>query len=679
MLFINDPISHFYHYTSAHQTLLSSSHVVHKSRHHQERHDNGVGPRRLFIETCVTMPGVAPTSQTLRTQHRASASVCPAPVAWSASPELRPCDRDAVTYELSPRFPLPTLDLSVSMKSRFLPCRVTSVFNAFLRAPGLKLAGVVGMVCYVLMFVVPADVGRGCAIASALLYVPNVVAAFSLLRFDVVWLLVQTFDFWFSLLLSLATFTTLGFVMGDVRGLAMVGAWFGTVNNILIDANIRIVKVWVVFNVIAATLHSVTWGFLSMDLVAGVEHHALLRYGARELSSKDAATSGLATVIALIVRNVYRKRHVFRKAADAGVVECVSYRTDLKYIQVQSASSPRAVDRREGLKWCTSADKDADEPQSARSVEREHVKSMQYVQQVGTVQTRETLVRWAWVKRSVLVSSTVYARTLFAWLGVFSALATLLSSTALAYVPDAYEHECGLVDALHWSEVVAFALTGVYCSTCALHYQRTVLAALCSSFDFVFLSVQITIVHVSLGTYLRGRRGGCWGAATSWIWIHWVLTLDTLTPVMRLKLGLRKCFALAVLLAYASASVVLIWELVPADNLSALYHPVLLSGKVLGHVWEVRLIPVFCNCLGTAVVLCLRLVWRLARNDFDVLLVLNGAVTYENYLVTQRMRAKRQQRDATSTKSANVATAATSDSKRGMSAHASAPQCVQVR
>lgn len=191
---------------------------------------------------------------------------------------------------------------------------------------------------------------------------------------------------------------------------------------------------------------------------------------------------------------------------------------------------------------------------------------------------------------------------------------------------------------------MAFSLTQVYCSVCALHLHRTVLAALCTTFDFVFLSVQLTVVRASLCDLLHWHQRGSLSVATTWLWIHWVLTLDALTPVMRLKLSVRRRFALAVLLAYTSGSVLLLWGFMTATRLRAMYTRVLWSGSVLDHTLELRLLPLFTNCLVTALALCLRLVWRLARSSaFDELLVLNGAVVYDNYFPPRRTKQPTQQ------------------------------------
>lgn len=52
------------------------------------------------------------------------------------------------------------------------------------------------------------------------------------------------------------------------------------------------------------------------------------------------------------------------------------------------------------------------------------------------------------------------------------------------------------------------------------------------SFDFAFLSLQITFAHLSMCDLLHWDRR-CYGVAASLLWMHWVLTLDAITPVIK--------------------------------------------------------------------------------------------------------------------------------------------------
>ncbi|TYZ61881.1 hypothetical protein PybrP1_005152 [[Pythium] brassicae (nom. inval.)] len=117
-------------------------------------------------------------------------------------------------------------------------------------------------------------------------------------------------------------------------------------------------------------------------------------------------------------------------------------------------------------------------------------------------------------------------------------VAMLGSSVALLVVSGSLESNSVVLQLLQYLEAAAFGLTIVYCGTFELHLQRTVMAALYSSFDFGVLSTQLLVVH----------------------------GVDAVTPTTRHKLDLTKAFAFAVLLAYVVTSVVLGYELAAVEK-----------------------------------------------------------------------------------------------------------------
>lgn len=547
--------------------------------------------------------------------------VLPAPaVVASASNASRIAnDLEEFVYELLPSEPLPKLDLLLSIKSRFLSRRALLRLNSFVqRRREIGIAAFFGTICYALALLTPVGIGRVTAILSALLYGPNVIAALSMLRFDMVCVLLGAYDFWFSSFVSASTFVGLGVVIGDIRAIAIIFAWLGIQLNILIDANVHAVKLWVVFNALGTVNFVVTWLAVSLDLIDQMQHRSLVQVKTQELTVKGGVVTGLITVVALIVRNVYRKRHAMYKNANSSMIECVSYRTNLKYVsKCHIRSAVRVVTPASGH--------DTSDP--------EYVKTMRYIKQMGSIDATDTLLQTLWVKSALIPSRF---GIIFHWLGILSALATIVSSSIGAFGTG------DLTSSYQVSETVAFVLTCVYCSAFALHCQRKVLRALCTSFDFVFLSVQLTVVQVSLCDFLHWRLSGSLSILTWWIWIHWVLMLDAVTPVIREKLGLKKHFAVSILLVFLCAHVTLIWKLVVTNDMLEIYSRVLWRGEIFGcQNVEVRLLPLLCNCLGTVILLCIRLTWRLVSNDFGVLLVLDGAVAYEIYLENGKRRRSR--------------------------------------
>lgn len=520
-------------------------------------------------------------------------------------------------YELCPSAPLPTLDLSISMKSRFLSRVAFNKANAIVkRRRGLiSVAASFGVVSYFLTLFLPVAMAQPFGLITAVLYLPNVLAGFSLLRYEVVCTLLGVYDFWFFSIANMLTFAVLGAIMGDVRALGILVAWSGAQLNIMVDANIRAVKLWVLFNILGTVSYVTTWFAVSFALIDRANTFPLVRNQSQDLPAEAFASSGLITVIALVSRNVYRKRQVFRKKADISLIECVSYRTDLKYLC--RSSTKRMLSSR------LATSKEQSNP--------EYMKPLRYVKQVGMIDPHNTLLKLPWIQTTS--SAPLWFSTFFHWYGV---MAGLFAIGSVFYNRYAFGHVGGSIGA-----VAALILTSAYCGTYVVHYQRKVLVALCTSFDFVFLSVQLSVVHLCVCAFFFWGKA-CLAVLASWIWIHWVVCLDAVPPVMKRKLGLRKRFAVSVLLVFIALNTSLTYLRVFAADMTANNTRVVYRISVFGHGLDVHLMHVFYNCFPTVMLLCLRLLWRLVRNDSDVLLVLDGAVAYENYL--QRAKHRRSRR-----------------------------------
>lgn len=539
--------------------------------------------------------------------------VAPAPL-----PAVSPSEDESVwMYELRPPRPLPTLDLSLSMKSRFLSRRALRSLNKFVaRKREIGIAGGVGLLAYMAAVVACVRVGGYLAILAALLWTPATIAAFSLLRVDVVVLLLGTFDFWFSTFTNIATYSVLGSMMGDVRVVAAVAACFGMQANVMIDANLRAVKLWTLFNIVGILDQSVTLASASFIPVDRMRDFAILRHKSKELSAQAVVTSGLTTSIALIARNLYRTRSVFQRNTNHSVIECATYRTNLRFAPLRASSCTRTS---------TPCIRDLQQP--------EYVKTMRHVQKVGIIDARCTLVRAAFAATSKAPS---WFSSAMRWLGIAAVLCSVASVFFDVYV------QPRIAPAIHVpsGQLLALMLTSAYCGTFALHHQRKLLVALCTHFDFVFLWVQLAVVHGSVCDFFDWSRNTL-VVLISWIWTHWLMSLDAVPPITRRKLGLQKSFTVAVLLVLISSGAALMHILVFADSAASIPDRVLWESTMLGHHVQFRVQPIFFNCFATAFVLTLRLLWRQVHYPSDVLLVLDGPIVYENYLRKAKCRVSR--------------------------------------
>ncbi|GAB9468905.1 hypothetical protein Gpo141_00006203 [Globisporangium polare] len=544
-------------------------------------------------------------------------------------------------YELGPAHPLPTLDLSLSVKSRFLSRRALNRLNKLVgKRAFIGLSGFVSLVFYFLTIVAPAEPGQICAVIAFVLWTPSVIAPFSLFRYDVVKLFLRTYDFWFATIVNTSTFLVLGFMMGDARFMVFIGACLGIQVNIMIDANLHAVKVWTFLNIVGVLTHSITWLCVSFMIIDKLRVFPIVQYKEHDLPASAFVSSGLATVVALIARNVYRKRNIFGKKANLALIECVSYRANLKFIPVL----------RSGLLRTSTL------PRIHKLDRPEYVKTMRCLKQFAPLDSRCTALQVPVVMQT---QAPTWFTKAFRWLGMVSACVSVVSVFYDVYLQPLINPNVRIPVA----QVLATALTTVYCGTFALHYQRKLLVALCTSFDFVFLSVQLVAVHLGVCDIFDWGRS-CLVALVALIWIQWALCVDAVTPIMKAKLGLERRFVLAVLLALITSSMLLVYFLIFAEDSLDLRDRVVLDSKVFGQRVRFRVLPFFYNCFGTTLILSLRLLWRTALNGDDVLLVLDGTIVYENYLCTPTRRRSRrwgsilrENAKRTSSQGANGATA----------------------
>uniref|UniRef100_K3WU21 Uncharacterized protein n=1 Tax=Globisporangium ultimum (strain ATCC 200006 / CBS 805.95 / DAOM BR144) TaxID=431595 RepID=K3WU21_GLOUD len=298
------------------------------------------------------------------------------------APECRSGSRPTTSlYELVPTDPLPTVDLSLSLKSRFLGHSAFNRLNWILakrfRGP-ISLAGVIAIIIYPIVLLAHKDVGKVLSIISTMMYMMTPIAGSNFLRIDIGWLLVATYDFWFFTFINTSTYTVLALLVGDIRAVAILVAWFGIQLNILVDANLRAVKAWVILTIGGIISHFIIWGAVGFEAIEDTHDFAVLRYKTHELPARELVCSGIVTIIALLARNVHRKRKIFQKGESGVWIECVSYRTDLKFATNQNEQANRIST------YLTSP---------CQPHLPENIQKMRYIKQAGLTNGHSTLLK----------------------------------------------------------------------------------------------------------------------------------------------------------------------------------------------------------------------------------------------------------------------------------------------
>uniref|UniRef100_K3WU32 Uncharacterized protein n=1 Tax=Globisporangium ultimum (strain ATCC 200006 / CBS 805.95 / DAOM BR144) TaxID=431595 RepID=K3WU32_GLOUD len=464
------------------------------------------------------------------------------------------------SYELVPSFPLPVLDLSRSLKSRYLPHVLLQRIDDFLALYNRPL-----FVCYVLSLVlsisVPLlDAETGCYVAliSALLGLPLGLGSLGTLRYDVVRLLVRTYDFWSFLFVNGATNLMVAMIFSDLRMSRLIIDWSGFQNIVLIDAQLRGIRQLWTLAVVGTFTVLMLLTCVMLGRVDRARGFSIFQYtnqnSSYEVSANDVVGNGLVTIFILLLKIVYRKRKAFRRRPKKqSIIECAIYRCRVKLspctVRHFSPVEPSPPDP--GLSPNKHRDPLTCEPQQ---------------------------------------------------------------STTESYLNQLLKNGC-----------VPFVLTASFTITIASFYQSELLIALATSFDFVFYAFQLTSIHTSLCVLYEWDVSRCLGVAASWLWIHWVLTLDALTPMMKAKLNFRTRFGIPVVTMFILWHVIILFHILsgsgPKDR-------VIWEGNIWAHHLQVRVVPFYFSRLVTLTLWSVRMVNRLVMSTNEDATILRGAVTH---------------------------------------------------
>ncbi|KAJ0401336.1 hypothetical protein P43SY_007905 [Pythium insidiosum] len=176
--------------------------------------------------------------------------------------------------------------------------------------------------------------------------------------------------------------------------------------------------------------------------------------------------------------------------------------------------------------------------------------------------------------------------------------------------------------------VLAIIGTASYCGAFCLHLNRQILRRLATSFDVVFLLVQIILMHLAVCDMVSWDLAPTVGVLCSGLWIAWVLTLDALAPEMKRRLGNFRgsTTAAPVVGVYLVALVLVVFETLWWRRWDLRNRVLLDVGGLRLSVWSLLF-----GRLLTVLVWCCRLLYRIswARASDDELVMLRGNVEYE--------------------------------------------------
>ncbi|GLD93562.1 hypothetical protein PINS_up002154 [Pythium insidiosum] len=527
------------------------------------------------------------------------------PIADSRSTtEIVPLD---TRYQLTPAAPLPVLNLSISLRSRFLSAKW---YHRLRRCASYRklwlVVHLIGMATAPPVFLAPPVIGTIFAIGPTFLQLPAGLATIAVLRYDVCRLMMRTYDFWFFSIAAGVTCVVVCLQLQGFRGAPLITTWMLLFPDIFIDANLRGVRIKTMVTFLSCILWVIYIGLIRFEVVDDLHQFDLITYKTHRLPADSVMSSGGITVALMLARNVSRAIRAFRQKNRTIEITCLSYRCILKYNRVAASSLLN------GLR------------QGTIGPRAPFIQEMKYLMTTPTIDPELTLVPW--------MNRMMKRRAVFLLFGCLRFIAPVLS--VVGSPVDTWWFYAAPVPIF---QSLALLSTVLFCAPCVALYQRAVLRRLVTTFDFLFTSVQTTLVHVSICDFFRWHSG-CTVVLLSWLWIHWVLCVDALTPPARQLLGFHIRFAALIFSLCFASSGVIVYLLIFAEGSTQIFDRVLWRARVFGHIIEFRVVPTFYNCLVTVLAWSTRLLYRLWTVENDVLVVVDGVVTYTNYLRLTRVR-----------------------------------------
>lgn len=549
--------------------------------------------------------------------------------------------RNAWVYELVPSSSLSVLDISRSLKSKYLPLPVLDKVDDFLRRYNVPLfyMYLLGVAIGFVVPIVDAKSGSFLAILVVLFCLPMALASFSTLRYEVVRLLIHTYDFWFFTIVNVTTFAAGVALFGDLRGLRLVIDMFGFQNVVLIDAQLRgvhqiaLVTPFALFVVLALLVCVVS------NQVDDTKQTLLVHFKGNhrdyQISVADIMINGLVTLSILLLKIMYRVQRTWKaKVRESRSVLCAIYRVS---IQLERCSQQQIIEV---------------VPRSPVNISRttsrlrRSIVQMQYVKSDQVFDSRRIMLPLKWLTDSTKPFPLPVLLLLYL-VGVTGLALSVLSLTHIdslqghpAAHQDSLDTKNTQQDAAAWittygALVSSSVFTGVFFSL----YQRDLLRATVTSFDFIFYSLQLTAAHLSICIIFGWDPRKCAGVLTSWLWVHWIMMVDALTPVMRTRLRFHVRMAAPVIAMFTIGQNLLVYLVLFHD--SGPSDQVLWRWKVAGETEEIRAVPFFFGRLLAIVLWSMRLLFRVARASNCDAVMLRETVTYHKTISSNKRSRKR--------------------------------------
>lgn len=550
-------------------------------------------------------------------------------------------DDEPIEYTLMEAHELPVVDVSRSLKKALLSPAQSQIYRVVSKKidPVCTLLYTVAFPIGASVLTVPAEHARILAIFKFAFQVPTLILTSAGLRLDLLRILVTTYEFWFFTVMNAVTCVIFSMHLGDLRMMLAPVYWYGIQMNVWADAKVQGAQLAQAC-ALAAVYHVFLLIVFGLQLTPDASPVELVSQSGHTMSSTDFLLNSFTTMSVLMARTAYRKRALNRRSRDdPRVLRFVSYRCRVKFQRTaEHAPGLPAVPTQQDPTLPPDSSRPPEPPADATAPGRQREQPLGQTRAASPTEPHSsTCQRLRHVKLPVTFrSSNLVAPALAkhilrgpAWCLplLYGVGAAGLSLHVVSYVCS-HLSLLGVVgaDAFAALALLALTLSSLFIGAFAVCYQRQLLRRLLTTFDFAFLSLQITLGYVCLCVIVKWDSR-CYLALTGWLWLHWVMTLDALTPATKSALRFQSRFAIPALLLAAVMKILTASHILSsrAEELDKL---VFLSATIFSRRVVVKAVPFYLSRGLTVLLWAARILWRLIRSDHDELTMIQGSVEF---------------------------------------------------
>ncbi|TMW69622.1 hypothetical protein Poli38472_001778 [Pythium oligandrum] len=237
-----------------------------------------------------------------------------------------------LVYDLAPSAPLPAIDISRSVRSVLLSERLNKRWTRLMGKTQVGIFFIYNTALVLNLVIICTNhwVVRWTAITNQVIMYYAILAQISLMRVDILQLLLYTYEFWFITVVNCISTVIMTFYVPDLRGLTVWGMWIGNELVAIIDAQIVFQRGLMLSAIPPVAFTAGVVCCVLFNSMEGANNFALSRVNGYELDAADVLINGYSNMLILMLRNLYRRREAMKEhGQNSSVIQCITYRCPL--------------------------------------------------------------------------------------------------------------------------------------------------------------------------------------------------------------------------------------------------------------------------------------------------------------------------------------------------------------